>query len=164
MDDTKAFMAYIQIMNNVTPEDPDDCTKEYVLSLRKLMLRDEFLKAKKSVQTKFLKFVEKAITSLELRTSLDIMSKEGLQLLEPQQPIQPLQPPMPQQAPGGILLNISAQQPGAPQQGMPGSPQPPQPMGGAIPPPQNPMNGTPIQNPAAPTSPNMQNPQQLPQV
>jgi hypothetical protein len=140
------------------------------------MLRDEFLNADKKVQNAFLKFVNKAISSLELRTSLDIMSKEGLQLLEPKTPIQPLPPPQmpmqpgmmpPQGQPGQMPpqpMPMGQPPMGMPpspmgQPGMPGQPMPQgQPQMG-IP---SPMNGTPIQNPAAPVMPNPQNPTQLP--
>lgn len=165
MDEAKAYIAYVELMAGKSPKDPDDCTKEFVLSLRKLMLRDEFLNAKKKYQMNFLKYVEKAVRSLELRTSLDLMSKEGIQELEPQQPIQPLPPPMPPQMPGmpsqmpgqpGMMPGGIPGQPnvGAPPQGapppMPGqvppqpmqAPQPqmaPQPQQPVIPPPQQPM-------------------------
>ena len=171
IDETKAYMAYVEILNGVEPEDPDDCNKEYVLSLRKLMLRDEFLKAPKKIQTKFLKFVNKAIDSLELRTSLDIMSKEGLQLLEPKTPIQPLAPPQMLPAPGGILQNMQPQpmQPQGMPQGLPPAQgqipgQPPMmPQGMPMPAP-SPMNGTPIPNPGSPVMPSPQNPTQLPNL
>ncbi len=93
----------------------DDCDKDFILTLRKIMLRDDFLKAKNSKRKMaFLKYYDEALTSLELRTSLDIMSKEGLQMLEPQQKIQPLPPPQPPMPP------MSPQMPGMP----PGSPPP----------------------------------------
>ena len=131
------------------------------------MLTDEFLKAKKKLQAAYLKHVDKAITSLELRTSLDIMSKEGIQLLEPEQPIQPLPPPMPipppmpmmpQPMPGAI-----PPAPGQPQPSpMGGLPMPPQP--GGMMQPQPVQNGTPIMNPANPTMPPAGNPTTLPSL
>jgi hypothetical protein len=167
MEDSKAFMDFIKIMNGLKPEPPDDCKKEYVLSLRKLMLRDEFLKAKKKYQNYFLDFVNKAITSLELRTSLDIMSGEGLQLLEPRVPFQPLPPPMPPQQPGmmGAMSPMMGQppgQPGTPPPGQPGSMPPLQQAQGVpvgAPPVQN---GTPLQNPNNPVVPPPTNPTALP--
>ncbi len=144
IDESKAYVAYLEIMNGKTPKDPDDCTKEFVLTLRKLMLRDEFLKAKKKDQNAFLKYVDKAIISLELRTSLDQLSQEGIQALDPNQPIpppQPEQPPMGMQPPG--MPPLGGAPPIPPQQ-------PLQAQGGSIPPP---MNGTPMMNPANPVMP-----------
>lgn len=169
VDESKAYVAYIEIMAGKKPKDPDDCTKEFVLTLRKLMLRDEFMNANKKYQTAYLKYVDKAITSLELRTSLDMMSKEGLQMLEPQQPIQPLPPPMPPQMAGGMT---PPGQPGAPpglpppNMGMtPGAP-PQQPMGAltSIPPsaPGAVTNGLPLPNPSNPQMPPPSNPSSLP--
>ena len=39
IDESKAYMAYMEIMNGEEPTAPDDCTKEFALTLRKLMLR-----------------------------------------------------------------------------------------------------------------------------
>ena len=182
MDEAKAYIAYVEIMAGKPAKDPDDCTKEFVLSLRKLMITDEFLKAPRKYQKKFLDYVEKAISSLELRMSLDMMGKEGIQLLEPQQPIQPLPPPQPMMPPG---MPMQPPMPGQPPmgQGMPpqgAAPMPPsQPMGGMQPPmpPAPPMQpgsaipqmaggnvtaGLPLQNPANPNIGNTSNPSNLP--
>lgn len=113
-DETKAYVAYVEIMNGKKPDSPDDCTKEFILTLRKIMIRDDFLKADDKYKKAFLEYYEKALSSLELRTSLDIMSKEGIQLLEPQQPVQPLPPPQMMPMPGQ-----------APPPGMPGQQPPP---------------------------------------
>lgn len=159
LDESKAFIAYIEIMNGKKPKDPDDCTKEFVLTLRKIMLRDEFIKAPRKYQKAFLAYVDKAIASLELRTSLDIMSREGLQLLEPQQPIQPLpppMPPMPPQMPGMMPPGIMpgggqpSPQPGIPPQNLPVGGGVPLPSMGGVPPIQN---QTPMMNPANPVIP-----------
>lgn len=170
VDETKAYVAYVEIMNGKKPKPVDDCNKEFVLTLRKLMLRDKFLKAPKKYQTAFLKYVDEAITSLELRTSLDMMSKEGIQLLEPSQPIQPLPPPTPPQQPMAAGMTPQGQ-PGAP----PGLP--PSPLNGIMPPgapsgqpptsalPPGPItNGTPLPNPANPQMPAAGNPSSLPVV
>jgi hypothetical protein len=117
-DSDKAYVDYVSIMAGKKVDDPDDCTTEYVLSLRKLMLRDEFLKAPRKRQNEFLDFVEKAVKSLTLRTSLDDMSKQGVVALDPHNPIQPLQP---------LAPPAPAPQPpipmGAPQGGFPAPPQ-----------------------------------------
>lgn len=129
-DNNKAYIAYTEIMNGEKPKDPDDADKEYVLSLRKLMLTDEFLRAPRNRQGVFLKFVEKAVNSLALRTSLDQMSDEGgVMALDPKNPIPPPQPP---------------QQPGMPPAAS-GGPMPPQPpMGSGGPPPPGPMPPSPL--------------------
>lgn len=164
LDESKAYIAYVEIMNGKKPKDPDDCNKEFVLTLRKLMLRDEFLKAGKKVQTAFLKYVDKAISSLELRTSLDIMSQEGLEMLKPEVPIQPPAPPMmpgmgapmgqPPMGgmpppPGGMMPQGV---PGQPIAGAPPQAAPPMPGQGAIPM-GNVTNGTPMMNPGNPQTP-----------
>jgi len=113
VDETKAYMAYTLIMNDVEPEEPKDCNKEYILTLRKLMLSDGFLKAEKKYQNAFLKFVNKAIDSLEKRTALDQMAQQGIQMLEPNVP---LQPPQPEQM--GAMPGMPPA-PGMPPQGMP---------------------------------------------
>lgn len=170
MDEAKAYIAYVEIMAGKEPKDPDDCTKEFVLSLRKLMIRDEFIKTKKKVQLKFLKYVEKAVSSLEVRMSLDMMGKEGIQLLEPQQPIQPLPPPVPLPPPG---MGQPPMMGGAPPPGMPpGAPMGMPPSGGMPPPPGGmppPMPGQPMPQPGIPqpqsllSGLNMPNPSQPPQ-
>lgn len=158
MDDAKAYIAYVEIMAGKEPKDPSDCSKEFVLSLRKLMLRDDFLEAKKKYQKAFLKYVDKALTSLEIRTTLDIASREGVQALEPAQPLPqlpPLTPPMPAM-------------PSSPQMGQPMIPSP-GPMQGPVQP-QLPIQGgnvtagLPLPNPANPQIPNTGNPSSLPVV
>lgn len=116
VDDAKAYMAYEEIMAGKPPSTPvDDCDKDFILTLRKIMLRDDFLKDKnKKRKLAFLKYYDEALKSLELRTSLDVMSKEGLELLERSKKIQPLPPPQPPMQPGML--------PGAPPPGMPGQP------------------------------------------
>lgn len=167
-EETKAYMDYTVIMAGKEAPEPKEIKKEYVLTARKLMLTDEFLKAKKKYQSAYIKFITKAIEGLELRTALDIMSKEGIQTLEPGQPIQPLPPPQPPMgqppmpgAPMGMPPQGGTPIPGAmpPPQGTP----PPSPLQG-LPMPQppqgapSPMNGTPLMNPANPQIPDGQLP------
>lgn len=159
LDESEAFVAFKLLMNGKEPKDPDDVSREYVLSLRKLMLTDEFLKAPRKYQEKFLDFVDKALTGLELRMSLDEMAKVDVQELSPAVPIQPLMPqpqpqaPMPGQPmmPGGAPgMPPTAVPPGAGAPLLPGAPagQPPAPAPGG-----SPMNGTPMVNPANPVLP-----------
>lgn len=104
--ESSAYVDYIEIMNGKEAKPRDDATKEHILTHRKQMLTDDFLKAKRSIQNKLLTHIEKELASLELRTGLDEMSQEGAQLLNPQIPIQPpmmapqSQPMMPGGAPG----------------------------------------------------------------
>jgi len=107
IDDNNGYVAYTKIMNGKDAELPPNVTKEYVLTLRKLMVNDEFIKAPRKYQTDFLKFVEKAVTSLEIKTSLDQVADSGnIEGLDPKNPIpspqeqNPMQPPMPGAQPG----------------------------------------------------------------
>lgn len=155
-DETKAYMAYAMIMAGKEPEEPKDVDKEFILTLRKLMLTDKFLDADKKKQDAFLKFVNKAVDSLEKRTALDEMAQEGVQMLEPQVPIQPTQamgqnPMMPD-------LGAPATQQQAPMGAAPSVGQPTQPpMGGMTPPP---LGGSPLAGLTPPINP--ANPAQLP--
>ena len=167
VSEAKAFVAFVEILNNKTPKDPENVTKEFVLSLRKLMLRDEFLKAPSSKQRRFLNYVEKALTRLEAITSLDQMSEQGLQNLDPNVPIQPPQPPMPPQMPpapsmppqpGMMPPGMPPQMPGQPS-AIPAGPGPSQSMiGGSI------FSGTNLPNPGNPQLPNGGNPSTIPVV
>lgn len=145
IDESEAYVAYQDIMNGQKVEPKENPNTEYILSLRKLMLNDDFLKAKRPVQQKFLDYVEQCLKSLEVRTSLDNMSREAPagQMLDPKIPIEPLAPPAP---PGMPPLPGQPPAPGAP--GMmppPGGPpgMPPMGPGGAppLPPPGAPPMG-----------------------
>jgi len=165
VDDSKAYVAYVEIMAGKEAKEPDDCSKEFVLTLRKLMLRDEFLKADKKFQTAFLKYVDKAITSLELRTSLDQMSQQGgVEALNPANPIPPPQPPVPPMSPIGGMPGVPPPMGGIIPSGVPGGVPTPQPGSppSAIPGPVT--NGTPLPNPANPQIPPSANPSSLPVI
>lgn len=116
MDESSAYVDYIELMAGKEVKPHDDATKEHVLSHRKQMLTDEFLKAGKKAQNLFLKHLTAELESLELRTDLDQMSQQGPEMLDPSIPIQPAMPQMPPQ-------------PGMMPGGMPGQP----PMGGGAP-------------------------------
>lgn len=122
-DDNGAYVAYVEIMAGKEAEDPDDASQEFVLSLRKLMLTDDFLKAKKKYQNAFIKYVQKAVASLTLRNQLDEMSQQGPQALDPSVP---LQPPMPPQPPMGAPMMPGMGPVGPPTAG----PMPPSPLSG----------------------------------
>lgn len=129
LDDNKAYIAYVEIMNGKKADDPDDAGKEFVLSLRKLMLRDDFLRAPRKRQKAYLDYVEKAVNSWALRDTLDQLSQQGPEALDPKNPLPPPQPPTPPMGAG---------------------PMPPAPMGGISPPPgppnlpPSPLSGLPM--------------------
>lgn len=146
IDESEARVAFNDIMAGKDLPEKQNPSKEYVLSLRKLMINDDFLKAKKSDQNRFIKYVNKCIDSLEVRLALEEASqigpptgeslRPGAQLPDPNQPLPPN---------GG--------QPGAPMppQGQPpmpgGAPMGPPPMGGAMSPMGPPPTGQPMPQP-----------------
>lgn len=178
IDESEAYVAYSDIMNGKDVEEKQNPSKEYILSLRKLMINDDFLKAKKSLQNKFIKYVVKCLDSLEERLALEEASQispdasglaPGAPLPNPAlPPPQPGQPPM-----GGAPMPPNGGQPGQPPM-----PQPPMPggaMGGnpaGMPPmpPASPMTassvfgGTPIPAPGQAPMPQPGNPSSLPMI
>jgi hypothetical protein len=158
VDESKAYIVFKEIMNGKEAEAPDEATREFVLSLRKLMLRDEFIKGTKKYQNKFLDYVEKALNSLELRTVLDQVSSAGDDTkLDPQVPLPPYQPqPMPM--PGMMPMGAPGVPPGQPPQpggqaplpGAPASPLAGLPTPGMQVPPQPGQMQAPLPNPMAP--------------
>lgn len=142
-----AYDAYADIMAGRKIEDAEDVDKDFILTMRKLMLRDDFLKAPRKRQNALLDYVKKAIDQLGQRTALDQMAEEeGAASLNPDNPITPPQPQQPPMQPpmggmppaaspmGGSALPI----PGAPQPAMPPM-QPAQPGAPILPmPPQTP--------------------------
>lgn len=95
-DNTQAYVEFDEIMAGKNPKMKYDKDKDFILTLRKLMLTDEFLHAKARYQQAFVKRIQEYIDSLELRTSLDQISQQGAEGLDPTKPIPPPQPPMPQ--------------------------------------------------------------------
>jgi hypothetical protein len=183
VDESEAYVAFQDIMNGKPVDEKQNPSKEYILSLRKLMINDDFLKAKKSLQAKFIKYVNQCLDSLEERLALEEASEigpptgEGLRpgapLPDPNSPLPqaggqpgagpaPGAPPMPMpppQGPGGQLLPPG----GLPPQGMP-------PMGGMpMPPPGGPtpssvFGGIPIPAPGQAPMPQPGNPGSLPMM
>ncbi len=170
MDESSAYVDYVDIMNGREAKPRDDASKEHVLTHRKQMLTDEFLKAKKSVQNAFLTHVQKELASLELRDDLDQMSEQGgAQALDPNIPIQP---PMSQAPPmGGGMPLQPGMAPGMPPAGNPGQ-MPPMPGGasmgmmppGAAAPTMGGVLGTGLTNPANPRIPGPGNLTAMPTV
>ena len=143
VDESEAYVAFQDIMAGRDVDEKQNPSKEYILSLRKLMINDDFLKAKKGLQTKFIKYVNKCIDSLEQRLALEEASEVGPPTAESLRPGAPLPDPnVPLQQPGG------APQPGAGP--APGGPMPPPP-GGLPPQGMPPMGGMPMPPAAGPT-------------
>lgn len=137
IDESEAYVAFQDIMAGKPIDEKNNPSKEYILSLRKLMINDDFLKAKKSDQNRFIKYVTKCIDSLEERLALEEASQIGGETAEGLKPGAPLPNPaipMPAAGPG------MPPPPGA----MPPMPQPPMPGGMPMPP----MNGMPGPMPA----------------
>jgi len=118
LDDTTAYIDYIEALAGKKVKPRDDASKEHVLIHRKQMISDQFLTASRTVQTNFIAHVAAEVQSLQLRTDLDAMAMQGAMALAPQNPIQPAPPPQAPMGPPGMT-------PGAP---------PPSPGGGAMPP------------------------------
>lgn len=170
-DDGEAYAEFLQIMNGKLPNKRDDPSKDYILTLRKLMISDKFLAAKSGPRNAFTKRFNEYLDSYELRQSLDQLGQEDMTKIAPGQPIPPpmpeaqfaamMAPPpppgMPGMPPGGMpppqggapgMSMAPGIQPGMmqpPPQGVPGSVGP----GGAA----SVFSGTPIPNPAAPQTP-----------
>ena len=129
--ETKALVDYTEIMAGKKVKQPVDPTKEYILTLRKKMLSDDFMKAPKARQHALIDFIDEALNSLELRTSLDMLSNQNPEMLNPATPIPPPQAMQPQQPQGPPM----GQPPMGPPQGQPGLPNTPlqntNPMAGA---------------------------------
>lgn len=150
--DMEAYVDYIELMDGKTVPPREDVTAEHILTHRKQMISDRFMKAKQKVQVNFLMHLQAELQSLERRTALDSLAAQGAQALDLLNP-QPMAPPA-----GGIPQNAP---PVAPQMG--GAPSPA--AAGAM------MGGAPtvasvmspgMANPNNPRMPNMGNPSALP--
>lgn len=165
IDESEAYVAFQDIMNGRDVEEKNNPSKEYVLSLRKLMINDDFLKAKKNLQNKFVKYVNSCIDSLEARLALDEASEVGPPGGASLRPGAPLPDPNSMPPLGGVP------QPG--QMPMPGMPPPMPPMGGmpgpmGMPPggptPSSVFGGIPIPAPGQAPMPQSGNPGSLPMM
>jgi len=158
IDESDAYVAYIEIMAGKPAPEVKNPTREFILSLRKLMINDNFIKAKSSLQSAFIKYVNKNIDSFEMRDSLEQMSQGDPETMRPQNPIQPPMQTQPQFGPQDQGMMPGAMPP-APtmSQGQPMMPPSQMPMGA-------PETGMPVPNPAAPQTAPMGNPMSLPLV
>lgn len=102
MEDSEAYVDFIEIMGGKDAKPREDATIEHILTHRKQMLTDKFLKAKPELQKKLVTHIQGEIVSLDLRTALDAMSQQGPDALNPDLPIQPPMPPPMGAMPGGM--------------------------------------------------------------
>lgn len=116
--ETSAYVEFVEVMGGKKVEPAQDATKEHILTHRKQMLGPEFIKADRSKQTKFLELIKEELEGLELRTSLDLLSNQSPEFLDPSVPIPPLNQ-MQQQPPTGQPMQQPMGPPGMPPQGPP---------------------------------------------
>lgn len=145
VDESEAYVIYQDIMNGKKVEPKDNPTKEYVLSLSKLLRNDEFMnpkdKSKRKYQKAFMDYVNQTIDSLEMHMELDDAAGQSPEALRPETPLPTIQMVLAPQQPG---------LPGAmpPQGGMGGASMPPAQPGMMPPPPGGlPSQGMPGQPP-----------------
>lgn len=103
LDDTEAYIEYVEIMDGRKVEPKKDASVHHVLAHRKQMITEEFLeKAKKNkkIMKAMMKLVTAEVNSLQLRTDLDQMSQQGAEALLPQSPQGSPPPPTEAQAMG----------------------------------------------------------------
>lgn len=131
---TDAVVDWTELIAGRAPTDRDDPTHEYIEQMRKLLITDEFRDAKPKIQSAIIKFINKAVDSLELRTELDEASKA------PEEP-----KPLPQSV---LAMGVQQVQPQMMPQGMPqGAPGMPQsPMMPPQAPPMQPPQASPMQS------------------
>jgi hypothetical protein len=159
-DESEAYAEFLDIINGKDRPEKRNISREYILTLRKLMLDDKFLdpKLKSKYRNAFIKRINDYLDKYELKTSLDQLGQEDMQKIAPGQQVPP---PMPEQQftqmmnpqPMGMPPGMQPPPQGPPQ----GPPmQPPMPFGSPPTggPPQGIFNGTPLQNPARPQTPN----------
>jgi hypothetical protein len=175
IDESEAYVAFQDILNGVEVEEKQNPSKEYILSLRKLMINDDFLKAKKGIQNKFIKYVNKCIDSLEERLALEEASEIGPPTAESLRPGTPLPDPnVPLPQAGGAPQPGAGPAPGAPMPPPPGGLPPmggmpgPMPMPAGMPPgaptPSSVFGGLPIPAPGQAPMPQPGNPGALPML
>lgn len=134
-EESSAYVDYIEIIEGGEDVKPhEDAGHAHILTHRKQMITDEFLKAPSTNKRKFIKHLMAEMKGLELRTAMDMMAAqdsadagalpEGVPMpANPAQPgVMPPQPaPMGAPAPGGPMPMNNPQ--GLPNPNMPQSPQ-----------------------------------------
>lgn len=159
-DDGNAYAEFLDILNGTKPPVKQEASKDYILTLRKLMFTDKYLQAKPKVQAAFMERIQRYLDLYELRTSLDQLSQMDIEGLAPNKPVPaPMNdqqfsqmqhpalgggPPGPGMPPQGPPQGLPGGMPGQPPQGAPA----PMPGGqGGM------FNGTGLMNPASPQTP-----------
>jgi len=71
-----AAVDWTELMHGDIPKDRKDPTHEYIEQMRKLLITDEFRDAKPKIQANIIKFINRAVDSLEIRTELDQASTQ----------------------------------------------------------------------------------------
>lgn len=93
VDESSAYIAYADIMNGKKVEVKENPSQEYILSLRKLMINDDFInptdKKRRKYQPAFIEYVNKCVDSLEARMALEEASDITPENLRPQVPTPP---------------------------------------------------------------------------
>jgi hypothetical protein len=159
-DSTEAYAEFLDFINGKEPPKRINVDKDYILTLRKLMINDKFLDPKldSKYRNAFIKRYNEYLDSFLLRESLDQLGQEDMaKIPQPGQPVPPPLPPQqfqqmmnpqpPMMPPG---MGQPGMPPGQPPMGVPGQPMPAPPAGGVP----GVFNGTPLTNPAQPQTPN----------
>lgn len=175
VDEAEAFVAFSDIMLGEKVKPKEVPTKEYILSLRKLMITGTYVndkgeevafsKAPAGVQAKFVKYVNQCIDNFEQRLQLEEASDVG-------QDAESLRPGAPMPMPGMMPPQGAGMPPAGGQPPMPGGPGvmqtgpvgPPPAAPSPMPPPSGVFGGTPIPAPGQAPAPQPMNPSSLPMV
>lgn len=103
--ETAAYVEFIELLGGKDVKPSEEANRDHILTHRKQMLTDKFLTAPAKIQKKIIDLIDKELQSLELRTSLDLMSSENPEMLNPANPIPPpqalQQPPQQPMGPPG---------------------------------------------------------------
>ena len=146
--DSQAYIEFVELMAGKTVKPYEEADMSHILTHRKQMITDEFLKAKRTNQMKMLKVVEEELKSFEIRSALDQMSN-------------PMSNPMGGAAPPPAMPGAAGGAPGAaPPMGQPPMGAPP--MGPPAGPP--PSLGAVMGGSAQPPPINLGNPMQAPLI
>jgi hypothetical protein len=164
--DGQAYMEFVEILNGVKDVNPfEEATQEHILTHRKQMLTDKFMKADKKQQMALLNLIEAELKMFEMKQQIDMMSMPpqaapaGMPGAAPPTPPAGAPPGMPAGAPPGVPPMPPPMPGGTPMaSGLPGMPPPM-----AAPPP-GAMPAPPIAQPSAVPNIQMANPAQLPLV
>ena len=146
-----AYAEFLEIINGKMPKFKEDASKDFILTLKKMMLTSKFLKAPEKYQHAFQMRLGEYLDRYELWESLDQIGAMDMSKLTATSAVPPPMPPEqfhqmmqgPPPSPPGGMPGGPQPQPGGMPPGMPGQPpqQPPAPGGGMF-------NGTGLMDPA----------------